>query len=567
MLQTLLLVLFVSFVITTLGLNVILIYRRSRPITIDGELLVLAFFSGLSVAALLSSWLSLFSPLSFWILTPIVSAALINIFFKRKALEWKIHLNFKSYKSEFIVFIVVCLLFIQQGSLIPFMPDTKTYHLQIVRWYQEYKTVPGVANLYPRYGFYSNWFHLVSILSFSANQENLLYLNTTLSIWFTLFLFLKISNHRASHVTHHRFFTLLYTSLLLFMFIGWNLLRGNCRSTNNDFIVTVLILYILLNISESLLLKKPLPAEMNIIFILSASVPFYKLTGAFVLIIICIYLIQTKQVHKQLYSITVAFSLFAIPYLIKNFIQTGYIFFPFTFFDIFTPDWKLPAEMANRFNEYISLSNKYIYTNVPSEAWEKPSYNWLNSWYFKLAFYDKVLLLLNVATVFFFLFKGFKNTSFKHLNPYLLVQIPVCFLWFISGPDPRFLYGYILFSTFTILSIIVLKYLKPKSFCILTSLAFVTILLLSTYKGFTYQGFLVRALPAEKTSFKEVTINNTSFIIPDRNKNTGMLHCEILAIPCIYQFNPYLQMRGESIESGFRMNTPVDSGFINKYRF
>jgi hypothetical protein len=569
MLEVFLLVLFVSFVVTTLGLNLLFFFKKDRRLlSIDGEQLVLAFFLGLVAIALISSWINLFCPLSFWILSPIVLAACINLYANKQHLHWNLRLDIKKHKFEIIVFVISCILFIQLGSLIPYMPDTKTYHLQIVRWCQQFKTVPGLANLYPRYAFYSNWFHLVSILSFSPNQTSLLYVNTTLTIWFTFFLFIKILAHSKKESYQHRFLMFLYTSILLFMFIGWNLLRGNCQSLNNDFIVTTLSLYILLRITEKLILEPLWFDDTNILILLTASIPFFKLTGAFVLIALCIYLIQVKQLQKRLYFLVTILFCFGIPYLIKNYIQSGYIFFPLTFFDVFAPDWKLPREMADRFNEFILLSNQYIYESIPSEAWQTPSYNWLNTWYFKLATYDKVLLILYVATLPLLLFyKPFKQTSFRRVYPYLLLQVLFIILWFFTGPDPRFLYGYLLFATFTLISIAFSLLLKQTYLVNLTKLGFLTILLISVNKAFTYHGTFIKALPAESTSFRTVIIDNTSFIIPDTNRNTRMLHCEILPIPCFYQFNPYLHMRGENFKSGFRMNTPVDTGFLKTYIF
>jgi len=568
MLQTLLLVAFTSLVTLILGLNLTLFYKKSSPVIVDGEQLVLAFFSGLTLLAIISSWISLFSPLSFWILSPAVIAALLNLLYRRKLLQWKIHFPVREYKFEFLVFLVVCILFIQLGSLSPYMPDTRTYHLQIVSWYQQFKTVPGIVNLFPRYGFYSNWFHLVSSFSFSPNQSNLHYLNTALSIWFTFFLFIRIATHRRKADHRHHFFALLYTLALLFMFIGWNLLRGSCQSMNYDLIVISLILYIFFTISENRVLKTETPIDIRLLIILAASIPFYKPTGAFSLIALFIFLVQTKQLQKQLRYIIAVFVVLGVPYLVKNYIQSGYLFFPFPIFDIFSPDWKLPEQVLARFNEFITLSNQYIYESVPDYAWQHSSSEWLDTWFFKLATYDKILLILAFSTSPLLLFyKTFKRNSLEQLYPYLLIFIPVSILWFIKGPDPRYLYGYIIFNTFVLLSIILLPIIKRVSATSFSKLAFLCILLFSAYKITNYKGLLLKALGPETVSFTTTTIGNTSAVIPDINKKTRMLHCDKLPIPCIFQSNPYLQMRGESIESGFRMNTPVDSSFIKSFFF
>src|SRR6185503_10426523 len=48
------------------------------------------------------------------------------------------------------------------------MDDTDSYHIQMVKWIQEYGTVPGIANLHERFGFNSSWFSSIALFSFSS---------------------------------------------------------------------------------------------------------------------------------------------------------------------------------------------------------------------------------------------------------------------------------------------------------------------------------------------------------------------------------------------------------------
>jgi hypothetical protein len=566
MLQTLLLVVFVSAITIIFGLSLLLFFKKESILIINEQQLVLAFFSGLTFIVLISSWLSLIAPLNIICFSPFVLIAVINLLYKRKYIQWKNDLKLKDNKYEVAFFIIACTLFFQLGSLEPYMADTEIYHIQIVRWYQQFTTVPGLANLYPRFGFYSNWFHLISTLSFSPDQGNLLYLNTTISIWFTFFLLTKIASFKKNNISDYHFFRTLYTIILLFMFLGWNMLRGNCRSMGNDFIVTLLVLYILFHIAEIRLVKVSEQIPIKVFIILAISIPFFKLTGSFILLILLLYFIQTKQPLK-IYGYTAAIlALFILPFFTKNYIQTGYLFYPYTFLDLFSPDWKLPLPFVHRFQEFITLSNKYIYEDVPTEAWGSSSFKWLNTWFLKLALYDKVLLVLFLVSIPCLIFyHRLINQHFRRITIYLLAILPVVIVWLFISPDPRFLYGFILFNTFYILTFVLLLFNKASVHNISYKLTFWVIFLFAFYKISLYDGPLLSASFPEKPPYKKVEINYNTFYLAQKKTASELLKCVDLPIPCIYSINPYLQMRSSRLEDGFKINTTVDSVFISNY--
>jgi len=566
MLETLLFVVLVSLLSIIIGLVLLLFFKKTKPILINEQQLVLTFFLGIVIVSMLASWINLFLPLHIISFSPFFLLAIITLLLKRKHFLWKSDLDLKAIKYEGIVFIITLILFIQLGSLTPYMADTQIYHLQIVRWYQNYKTIPGLANLFPRYGFYSNWFHLISTYSLPSSHGNLLYVNTTISIWFTFFILTKIAAFKASHVTEKKFFTIFYITIFLFLFFGWNLLRGNCRSLGNDFIVTLLVLYILLAITESRILNKSVSVNKNVLIFLTLSVPFFKLTGLFVLPLLLIYFIQTKQGFKTYrYSASIAL-LFIIPFCIKNYIQSGYLLFPYTSLDLFSPDWKLPLPLAQRFQEFITLSNKYIYEGVPVNAWNQSSFKWLNTWFLKLALYDKVLLILLLFSwPLVFYYTRLTNHFLKRNIGYLLAIVPIIIIWFFTSPDPRFLYGFIVFSTFYTITAILLPYIKKDAVQVVQKMAFIAIFLFSIYKICLFEGSLLNAYIPKKHAYEKIEINNNTFYLTKKSSVSDLSECVDLPIPCIYSSNPYLQMRSADFEKGFRMNKSLDSTFISNY--
>lgn len=569
MLETLLLVVFVSIASIVPGLLFLLYLNRSPIFAVNERSLVLSFFLGLSVISLLSAWLTLFLPLHFYTLLPFLLISAIIIYNKRKSLQWRSDFSFSKNKLEVAFFIIACLLFIQLGSLDPYAADTKTYHLQIIRWSQQYKTVPGLANLGPRFSFPSNWFHLISSFSFSPNQGNLQYLNTALSIWFTFYLLIKINeNRRKLTYKEHQLFTCVYIFLFLFMTIGWNLLRGNCRSLGNDFIVTTLTLYVLLNIAERLIIKHQEQIDINVLILLAISIPFYKLSGSFISILLLIFLIQSRQPLNVFGYASLLLILFAIPFLAKNYIQTGYPLYPYTFLDLFSPDWKLPPILMDRFMSFNYLSNKYIYQGVSDAAWHNPPFNWLDSWFYRMAAYDQVLIVLFLISLLLFLLKSnHQNPNFKRIAIYLFCTLPILVAWFMLSPDPRFIYAYILFTTFFLLAFSILPFISEAILRWGYTFLVTAILVFFLYKVVNFKGAVFDTYSPVKPEHTKQLINNKEFNIPIIQSTSIPPYCSDISIPCIYQYNPYLEMRGNSFSDGFKMKQTIDSNFIKAYIF
>src|SRR5688572_27670077 len=128
MLQTLLLIVLVSIGTITFGLNLILYCSKSRSVMINEQQLVLAFFSGLVIISLLSAWISLLAPLHLISFAPFLLVAIILLILNRKHFKWTTDLNLRAAKYEAVIFIIACILFIQLGSLTPYMADTEIYH-------------------------------------------------------------------------------------------------------------------------------------------------------------------------------------------------------------------------------------------------------------------------------------------------------------------------------------------------------------------------------------------------------------------------------------------------------
>ena len=155
---------------------------------------IFLFFSGLISLSIVTAWIYLLFPLNFTSLLFLTTGLLfLLLLFKKKEIKNALKSlgKFPSLswlETSFVI--VILLLFVILGSIKVVNSDTTIYHIQIILWTNEYAAVPGIANLFPRYGLGSNWFNLISSFRLPFfKHENFTYLNTTLAIWFFLWLF------------------------------------------------------------------------------------------------------------------------------------------------------------------------------------------------------------------------------------------------------------------------------------------------------------------------------------------------------------------------------------------
>ena len=573
MLQNFFEIIYVWILSIACGLPAIFLFRKNKQIKfhLDVDGIILSFFCGLALTSLFASIICLIFPLHYIQLLlfslPFVTASLVIL---KREIIIKGNNPFRKGNLPYIfVFFVTSLLFIALGSGRPVMEDTDLYHLQIIRWNQEYGTVVGIANLFPKYGTYSNWLELTSLFSFPFARQNFLFLNISLSILFCLYLLYKIAyHHKRTSDKAHRILTLLYLFIFLFMLLEWNLFRGTASSTNFDCIVTCLVVFILMTVVEDILFNQySANFQLLPLILLTAAIPFFKMTGGLLLPAVFVYLIITKSRFKNYLILVGVIVVFGVPFVIRNYLQTGYLFYPYTVFTPFSPDWQLPRAMANKHVDYIGLSNKFLNQSIPQQAWLSPSNaSWTTGWMRRLTKFDFYLVSMTIiaAPISFFVLgkRGFKQGK-KVFLLYL-----ACFLgivaWFFLAPDPRFAYGLLLFSGFLIYAT-VLEQLAKKIFTYPLLLAASLTAIIYSF-GKLSANILMNPSLIPSPPLKVITVNKINYSLPERINNNWNPRCYYVNVPCIYEMNPYLEARGLSIKNGFRMKKP-DSSFVLHYYY
>lgn len=560
------------------GLPWLLVQKKmTNSFWLSGHLLVFIsfiFFAGLINLSFLSSLICLFAPLKFIYLLLLSVLPTIVLFMKRKPLiEIFRRQHFNSLKPNFteLFFAGMCILiFLTAGTLKPANSDTYTYHLQSIRWLNEYGTVPGIANLAPRYGLSSNWFNLISLFQFPiVSANNFTGLNTSLVIAFFLWLSGKWKFHSSSaeRAAGHRVMAHYYLLIILFCLFDWELFRDTANSTNYDFIVTAMTLMAISFLIESVLFPESTVSSSCFFAIFCISIIPFKLSGIFILLPLLWYIAERKKTKLYVFTFF-AGVIIVLPCLIKNYIHTGYPLYPLSW-SITSPDWQLPGKMRDYLQYYIHISNRHYnsfsieLTQLP-EMMEKP---WIKGWLKGILIQHKFIMFFSALSVFIFVFKPRVTINYSRLKTLWVVLLLMAAGWFISAPSPRLGFGVLLVLALFPVCLYAGYHIPPKLHKALLIFTFLTAgyyLYKKSTPVINNPSYLLYTQKIDAPPVEPVIIEGIRFYYPLLFNNGWMRDCYNTPLPCISNKNKFLKPRGSSLKDGFRMELP-DSLFMRTY--
>ncbi len=525
--------------------------KEQRPI-------IFYAISGLILLTIFTQIIVLFFPIGLYTKLIFAFFLLLSVMIKWSAFRGfykRIYSEFDSLnRLSTILFLLswIIILLINAGPTI--MDDTESYHIQSIKWIQEYGSVPGLVNLHERFGFNSSWFSSVAFFSFSPETTGgFTVLNSVLSMWLCYWSiskcdqFQKVKNQSA---------TLAILTILIGCLLIWPLIRGNAATTNYDFITTVIVLILFTDIFFSTG-KEISPSIEWIIW------PTYLLTVRIInfpllLLSVIAIIIFIKQKRVKIILPIVYCLLLNIPFIIRNIIISGYPFYPATYFDLTNVDWKPDPQMTERLLEYIKYFNRVSTTYLDIEQTKALGSAWMLDWFKHLFPFDKALLISGLVGIFLTIAKSFIK---KNKNAILLMAITLVWLicWFLISPDPRFVHGVLLFGIFLLAYHIILLIENIQIVKIFSNVLIIIMIAGSVFyfisKPWKEKEYRNWILPAHlhQPPVREIVIDNITFRIPEQINNNWNPRCYGTEIPCLYKIDPRLKARGKNIRSGFHL--------------
>src|SRR5436190_272234 len=268
------------------------------------------FFCGCIFISVIGAWLYLFVPLKAYFLAFLTIILLLYLFlFKRgKILNLFIEANRVRITPSIVPIVFFSLsifLFILLSTLQPVNRDTQIYHLQIIQWLTRYKVIPGVANLFPRFGLGSNWFNLISVFYWPAfKNENFTYVNAAFVTWFFIWLFSKWHFYfQKRNAVNSQFLSVFYFLLLIYCMFDWQLYRDSANSTNYDFAVNAFTIIICSFFIESVAVDRSGREFSFIVLLFILGAISFKLSGIFLLLFIFYHVLISWRTVKWIFAI------------------------------------------------------------------------------------------------------------------------------------------------------------------------------------------------------------------------------------------------------------------------
>jgi len=523
----------------------------------------------------MSAWLYLFVPLKFYYLAVLTTALLLYLFLFQKGKIFNLFseagLAGLSSPALLVLFLFASVfLFVLLSALQPVNGDTQIYHLQIIQWQNQYKVVPGIANLYPRFGLGSNWFNLISLFYWPIfKNENFTYLNAGFVIWFFIWLFSKWHFYfQKRDKVNFQPLSAFYFLLLIYCMFDWQLYRDSANSTNYDFAVNAFTIIICSFFIEGVATGNSRNKFSFIALLFTLCAISFKLSGIFLLLFIFYHVLISWRTVKWIFAIVTGV-LVLLPVLIKNYIITGYPLFPSPL-SINAPDWMLPKQLASGLYRYIILSNRfYNYQWSFAAKFDTTSFYWIPYWINGILWKHKIILALAILSTFFLFKKPGLPLNHKNLGSIIFVLLLMMAGWFFTAPDPgRFGYGILLSAAFLTVSLFVYPLLTTKLYQMILLVTIIVIGIYAIKKSkpiFNNPNYAIYPDSFKEPPYQVIRLNNIDLKLPDKINGNWDHRCYFLPVPCITQKNPYLQARGRDLKDGFRMYPKPDSNFISTY--
>ncbi len=507
--------------------------------------------------------LSFFVPLNFWVLVPLLLLSLAIVYtpsfyaeIKNKVGSISSLLFTGTNKWITLAGTMVVVLF---ALVPPYNTDSSGYHILAILWNESYKIVPGLANLFPQFGFNSAFMVLSAPFSFSDLAGQAIYpINPVLVLSFFLWML-----HKSYLYMDYR-----KPIIWLMLFILFRQFPINIASPSADALASMLVFYCfftLLETREKWLRHQWIPMLALALFAVTVKISTIPLLLLFI-IPFTRYKNEKKKIINAYLMMTAIAVIIFVPWLVRNVMLSGYLVFPVPLTGFLNVDWKVPVDIA--------LQEKLHVSNAPrlvSDDWEfvnsLPFTQWFPVWLQALWIDNKFNALLTYFTFLSPLYGVYILANNKSSKPYVaayFIATAGLIFWLIGSPDVRFGYHYMLPILFFPLLLVASKKSLNISGSLLKGFTLVTLLMCGYYaviaikmlSPFSPKQYALQPLRSaeyltnnELSSFNFVMLNDTTKLyFHDRSH-----HSLNAPLPSSDKFRKGISMRGATLQEGFRI--------------
>ncbi len=310
--------------------------------------------------------------------------------------------------------------------------DTGLYHAQAIRWIEEYGVVPGLGNLHSRFGYNSSAFALCALYSLKWLVGDSLHAVQSFMAWMLLIECMPLFSvwKRGPRVSDFMragtvyYLTMLYQEMispasdyfamlmLLYVFINWlELAEGaNADKTAYDAgvvdkavsdvagaAVDKVVAAAAAGTVANGLSKRSGCVHYALLCLLLVWGMTVKMSTAVILLLVigpAVWLLREKRWKEIALYLSLGLGI-ALPWLIRGVLISGWLFYPFTFIDLFSVDWKIRKGVADFDAREIQVYARGIFDVM---QYDQPFGVWIRNWFAALSGLEKLWVLAGAAS-------------------------------------------------------------------------------------------------------------------------------------------------------------------------
>ena len=349
----------------------------------------------------------------------------------------------KRFRSkEGVVCLIIVLISAFYASRGNFHRDTGIYHAQAIRIIEEYGIIKGLGNFQLHFAYNSSYLALCALFTLSFVLPFALHTMTGfIMALFTCYAACGLMKwtSRVSHTADMARLAIIIYGITVLEYL---------QSPATDYGAMYMVLYIMCAWITQAVEKKDDSEDIPVygyLAVLSIFTVSMKLSAAalVVLAVLPFILLVKKKMAKETVSFILIGFLSFLPYLVRNVIISGWILYPAEAIDLFNVVWKVPAEYMKFDADQIKVWGRELQDTMSVEEGITVGISdWLPIWWEKKRFYEKLLLVFQVAGAGAVLLNLFIRKVRKKIRAdvamfYIAVFINIA-MWFFTAPFIRY---------------------------------------------------------------------------------------------------------------------------------
>ena len=467
--------------------------------------------------------------------------------------------DFFSQKKYFILVLIVLIgaFCTSRGT---FHTDTGIYHAQAIRLLEEYGVLKGLGNLQLHFAYNSAYLPLCALFTLGFMLSNPLHTMTG----FFMVLFSAHAAYGLYDFKKHERHGGDLSRIAVLIYAMTNL--PGLQSPATDYGTMFMVLFILsewICFAEERTDSSDEIETYGYLSVLSIFTVSMKLSAAFmvVLAILPFIMLVKKKMWKKLFSFLIIGFLSFLPYMIRNVILSGWLFYPVASIDLFNVVWKIPAEYMKVDSDQIKVWGRCLFdvTRV-----DEGVSSWLPLWWEAKQHYEEMLIYSQAVALGLLALVAFFRIREKNFKPavlvfYLTILVNIA-VWFVTAPFIRYCLAFLLLLPLCAFGDALDLIIRKKNYLLIGLSALILINFCSWIDSyFTYDlvfvkqnltaGYYITPVPFDKGNMTAMDMNGETVYHADYDEINSYF---VYPSTCYTEMADRTELIGSTIKEGFR---------------